>query len=58
MKRSNSGTLRRDWTTASKIATDILKACLDCPNCTAFNNWGSLKRSCYNPKPRKDATLG
>lgn len=30
----------RDWNKASKIATDILKACVDSQNCTAFNNWG------------------
>jgi endo-1,4-beta-xylanase len=29
-----------DWITASTIATNILKACVDSPNCTAFNNWG------------------
>jgi endo-1,4-beta-xylanase len=29
-----------DWNKASKIATDILKACIDSRNCTAFNNWG------------------
>jgi endo-1,4-beta-xylanase len=32
--------LARDWNKASKIATNILKACVDSPNCTAFNNWG------------------
>jgi len=31
---------RPDWSKASEIATDILKACVDSPNCTAFNNWG------------------
>ena len=30
----------QDWKKASAIATDILKACVDSPNCTAFNNWG------------------
>lgn len=29
-----------DWKKASAIATDILKACVDSPNCTVFNNWG------------------
>ena len=29
-----------DWNRASMIAADILKACVDSPNCTAFNNWG------------------
>ena len=29
-----------DWNKASMIAADILKACVDSPNCTAFNNWG------------------
>jgi endo-1,4-beta-xylanase len=29
-----------DWNKASKIAADFLKACVDSPNCTAFNNWG------------------
>ena len=32
--------LAQDWNKASTIATDILKACVDSPNCTAFNNWG------------------
>jgi GH35 family endo-1,4-beta-xylanase len=32
--------LATDWNKASTIATDILKACVDSPNCTAFNNWG------------------
>jgi endo-1,4-beta-xylanase len=30
----------QDWNKASTIATNILKACVDSPNCTAFNNWG------------------
>jgi endo-1,4-beta-xylanase len=30
----------QDWNKVSKIATGILKACVDSPNCTAFNNWG------------------
>lgn len=30
----------QDWTKASAIATNVLKACVDSPNCTAFNNWG------------------
>ena len=30
----------QDWNKASKIASNILKACVDSPNCTAFNNWG------------------
>ena len=29
-----------DWIKASTIATNILKACVDSLNCTAFNNWG------------------
>ena len=29
-----------DWSKASMIARDILKACGDFANCTAFNNWG------------------
>lgn len=29
-----------DWKKASTIAANILKACIDSPNCTAFNNWG------------------
>jgi endo-1,4-beta-xylanase len=29
-----------DWNKASVIASDILAACVDSPNCTAFNNWG------------------
>ena len=29
-----------DWSKASMIARDILKACGDSANCTAFNNWG------------------
>jgi endo-1,4-beta-xylanase len=29
-----------DWNKASKIAADVLKACIDSPNCTAFTNWG------------------
>jgi endo-1,4-beta-xylanase len=43
-----------DWNKASKIATDILKACIDSPNCTAFNNWGFsqafLLNDANNPK--------
>jgi endo-1,4-beta-xylanase len=30
----------RDWVGASTVATNMLKACVDSPNCTAFNNWG------------------
>lgn len=30
----------QDWNMASTITTSILKACIDSPNCTAFNNWG------------------
>ena len=30
----------QDWNKAAKIATAILKACVDSPNCTTFNNWG------------------
>ena len=30
----------QDWNKASTIATNILKACVDSANCTAFNNWG------------------
>lgn len=30
----------QDWNKASKIAADILRACVQSPNCTAFNNWG------------------
>ena len=29
-----------DWTKVSQVATDVLKACVNSPNCTAFNNWG------------------
>ena len=29
-----------DWNKASQIASDILAACVNSPNCTAFNNWG------------------
>lgn len=29
-----------DWNKAATIASDILKACVNSPNCTAFNNWG------------------
>lgn len=29
-----------DWNKACMIAADVLKACIDSPNCTAFNNWG------------------
>ena len=29
-----------DWNKASAIAADVLKACVDSANCTAFNNWG------------------
>ena len=29
-----------DRTKAAAIATDVLKACVNSPNCTAFNNWG------------------
>lgn len=29
-----------DWQNASQIAISVLKACIDSPNCTAFNNWG------------------
>ena len=30
----------QDWNKVSAIATAVLKACVDSPNCTAFNNWG------------------
>jgi endo-1,4-beta-xylanase len=43
-----------DWNKAAKIATDVLKACIDSPNCTAFNNWGFtqayLLNDAGNPK--------
>jgi hypothetical protein len=29
-----------DWNKASKIAADLLRACVDSLNCTAFNNFG------------------
>jgi endo-1,4-beta-xylanase len=29
-----------DWNGASRIAWDVLKACVDSSNCTAFDNWG------------------
>jgi GH35 family endo-1,4-beta-xylanase len=29
-----------DWTTTATVATSLLKACRDSPNCTLFNNWG------------------
>jgi endo-1,4-beta-xylanase len=31
---------QRDWNKASQIATNMLGACVDSPNCTAFNLWG------------------
>jgi len=30
----------QDWDKVATIATNVLKACVDSPNCTAFNNWG------------------
>jgi endo-1,4-beta-xylanase len=29
-----------DWNKAAIVASNALKACVDSPNCTAFNNWG------------------
>jgi hypothetical protein len=29
-----------DWNKAAIVASDVLKACVNSPNCTAFNNWG------------------
>ena len=29
-----------DWNRAAMITSDIVKACVNSPNCTAFNNWG------------------
>jgi endo-1,4-beta-xylanase len=29
-----------DWNKAAIVAADVLKACVNSPNCTAFNNWG------------------
>jgi endo-1,4-beta-xylanase len=29
-----------DWNKASAIASNLLQACVESPNCTAFNNWG------------------
>lgn len=29
-----------DWKAAAAIAYDYVRACVDSPNCTAFNNWG------------------
>lgn len=28
------------WSVASRLATVMLQACVESPNCTAFNNWG------------------
>ena len=42
-----------DWNKASKIARDILQACLDSLNCTAFNNWG-FSQAIYRNKRKKD----
>ena len=30
----------QDWDRVSTIAMNVLKACMDLQNCTAFNNWG------------------
>ena len=44
----------RDWNKASQIATDMLRACVDSPNCTVFNLWGFsqayLLNSAGNPE--------
>jgi endo-1,4-beta-xylanase len=45
-----------DWNKASTIATNVLKACVDSPNCTAFNNWG-FSQAIYLNKPSNQDTV-
>ena len=46
-----------NWTKASNIATDILKACVDFPNCTAFNNWGFSQAVLNDANNAKTVTI-
>jgi len=39
-----------NWSKAARIASDVLKACINSPNCTAFNNWG-FSQALYLHKP-------
>jgi endo-1,4-beta-xylanase len=46
-----------DWSKAAKIASDILKACVNSPNCTAFNNWGFSQAIYLNKPDNQNAVL-
>ena len=46
-----------DWTKAAAIATDVLKACVHSPNCTAFNNWGFSQAIYSNHAGDRDKVL-
>ena len=46
-----------NWNRASAIATDMLKACVDSPNCTAFNNWGFSQASYRNDTGELNSTV-
>ena len=42
------------WDKASKIADDLLGACIDSPNCTGFNNWGFSQAYYLNSSNKPD----
>jgi hypothetical protein len=45
-----------DWNKAATIAADIVKACVNSPNCTASNNWG-FTQAIYQNDDGKDTVV-